>query len=565
MSGAKETPRQKMIGMMYLVYTALLAMNVSADILDAFALVSEGQQKTNASIEVKIDGQYKAFEDLYQKETSKTQIYWDKANEIRNKTDEIINYIERDVKFGLLAYAEKKTEAEILNPNSSDKPLVKNIEKTNPNNRRVFYDVNMENCTAKDNYDAPIFLMINQGKATELKNKIQEYRQFVVSTMESAGLQNYNRYVGLLTDVDVDGNPIVYTNANKEEIDWEHKNFDHVVCAAEYAILNKLVGEIQTTEFDAISSLMNRIGASDYKINRLQARIVPKSDYITQGQDFEADVFLAALDTEREFEIEYGMGVSDYGSYKGTPIVEHSNGGIVKLKIPGKATGPQSLAGVIKMVSPETGEIEYHAFNQKYLVAKPTATVAPTKMMVMYRDIKNPITVSVPGIPSEDLIISVEGGTYTKDNGAGNYFVEPNNNAKTVVVKVSGKTDEGKVIVLGAQEFRLKSVPDPVISIGGITGGKHEKEELAIAGRLSAKLKDFDFQGYEYTVESYTVLTIRNNIIKAENVGASFSREVKEMISNTRSGQTVIFQDIIVKTPKGERRSIDNSITVTIK
>ena len=98
MSGAKETPRQKMIGMMYLVYTALLAMNVSAEILDAFAVVSEGQQKTNASIEVKINDQYNAFQDQYNKDQAKTEIYWEKAQDIRSKTDEMINYIEKDIK-----------------------------------------------------------------------------------------------------------------------------------------------------------------------------------------------------------------------------------------------------------------------------------------------------------------------------------------------------------------------------------------------------------------------------------------------------------------------------------
>lgn len=566
MSGAKETPRQKMIGMMYLVYTALLAMNVSADILDAFALVSDGQQKTNTSIELKINEQYNAFEDQYNKEPAKTQIYWEKALQIREKTDEIVNYVERDVKLPMAVAVESlKTPEDLMSTKNDDKPLIKNVEKANPSNRRVFYDLEIQNFGSKDNYDIPINIMINEGKATELKQKIQEYREFIVNTMDGAGFNDYNHRVSLLTDVDQNGNKIVYTNANKEAQTWEQKNFEHVVFAAEVAILNQLVGEIQTTEYDAVSALMNRIGATDYKFNGLQARVIAKSDYVTQGQDYEAEVFIAALDTDREFDIEYGMGVSNYENYKGTPIRDNSKGGIVRLKIPGKNVGEQKLAGVIKMTNPETGETENHPFSTSYIVAAPSATIAPTKMMIFYKELKNPISVSAPGVANEDLIVNVEGGTLTKDKSAGNYFVEPDNGVSVVKVKVSTKEDNGKLLPLVTQEFRVKPVPNPVVNIGGyIVGGKVEKEELDVAGRIAATMKDFDFEGYNYTVDSYTVYTYRNNPIEKKNMGATFSNEVKDIINNARPGQKIIFQDIMVKSPKGEMRNM-GSISVLIK
>ena len=180
-----------MIGMMYLVYTALLAMNVSAEILDAFALVSEGQQTTNSSIEVKINEQYGIFQDQYNKETEKTQLYWDQAQAIRNKTDEMVNYIEKEIKLPMLVYAEKTTPEEIMHPKDPKKDVIINKEKANPNNRRVFYDIELSKVGAKDNTEAPINLMINQGKAKELKQKIQEYREFIVNTMAEVGVKDY--------------------------------------------------------------------------------------------------------------------------------------------------------------------------------------------------------------------------------------------------------------------------------------------------------------------------------------------------------------------------------------
>ena len=562
MSGAKETPRQKMIGMMYLVYTALLAMNVSADILDAFALVSDGQQKTNKSIEVKINDQYAAFENQYNKETEKTQLYWEKALEIRSKTDEIINYIENDILIPMAMGVESKsTREEIFTPADPKKPLIS--DNVDLNSRRVIYDLVLENFGGKDNYDYPIKMMINDGKASELKQKINEYRQFIVNIMENAGVQNYSTHVGLLTDADRNGNKIVYYNANKEEITWEEKNFEHVVFAAEVAILNQIVGEIQTTEYDAVSSLMNRIGATDYKFNKLVARVIAKSDYVTQGQDYEAEVFLVAADTMRNFNAKYTMGSSNFTG-KGDVKSVRSSGGIVKLKLPGKTVGEQRYAGVIEMTNPETGDTEYHNFSASYLVAAPTATVAPTKMMVMYKDLQNPISVSAPGVANEDIQVNVEGGKLTKDKGAGNYFVEPNAGVNIVKVKVSTKKD-GKVVPLGTQDFRVKPVPNPEVKIGGyIVGGKVEKEVLAAAGRIAASMKDFDFEGYNYTVDSYTVSTYKGTFIDRKNFGPKFSNEVMDIINTARSGQKITFVDIMVKSPKGELRNM-GSIAVEIK
>ena len=462
MAGAKETPRQKMIGMMYLVYTALLAMNVSADILDAFSIVNDGQEKTNASIEMKINDQYAAFESQYNKEPEKTQIYWDKAIEIREKTDEMINYIEKEVKLPLLMAVEGiSSEQDIIS--RKEKPLLRNIEKANPKHRRVFYEVELKNIGKKDDYDIPTTIMIEEGKATELKQKIAEYREFIVNTVENAGLSGYNNKVGLLTDYDQNGEPMLYYNADKEVVDWEHKNFSHIVFVAEMAILNKIVGEVQTTEYDAVGDMMDRIGATDYKINKLQARVIAKSDYITQGQDYEAEVFLVAADTMRNFDAKYTLGTSNFTG-KGDVKTARSHGGIVKLKIPGKNVGEQRFAGVIEMTNPETGDTEYHNFNASYIVAQPSATVAPTKMMVMYQELQNPISVSAPGVASDNLIVNVEGGKLTKDQGAGNYFVEVDKGAKTVKVNVSVKHDNKQVVQLATQEFRVKPVPNPVVN-----------------------------------------------------------------------------------------------------
>lgn len=185
-------------------------------------------------------------------------------------------------------------------------------------------------------------------------------------------------------------------------------------------------------------------------------------------------------------------------------------------------------------------------------------------MMVMYEELQNPISIAAPGVTPNDIIVNVEGGKLTKDKTAGNYFVEVDKNARKVLVKTSSKSPDGKVHDLGTQEFRVKPVPDPVVRIGDITGGKVDKESLLGYGRVMAVMKDFDFEGFNYTVDSYTVSTYRGNFIDKQNKGPKFSDEVIALISNAQSGQRIQFQDICVKSPKGEIRNI-GSINVQIK
>lgn len=563
MAGAKETPRQKMIGMMYLVLTALLALNVSADILDAFAIVNDGLEKTNASVENKIEDYYNIFELQYSRQPEKAQVYWDKANEIRVKTDEIINFIEKEIKVPLVLETENITEEQLLNSKDPKKALLRNTEKINDENRRVFYEFELKNIGAKDKYDAATNFMINNGNATILKNKIQEYRSFVVNTVEDAGLSNYSKYVGLLTDVDHNGEKIIYTDNDGQELSWENKNFEHIILTAEIAILNKIVGEIQTTEYDAITALFKQIGSSDFKFESVQARVIQRSDFIIKGQNYEAEIFIAAADTSKAFDVKYFMGTDDYNKAKGEPVKLNSKEGKVILNFPTTTVGMHKYAGRIEIPRPD-GTMALYDFNESFQVVAPSATVAPTKMMVMYEELQNPISVSAPGITSDDIMINVEGGKYTKDKNDGDYFVEVNKGAKIVKVKVSAKDDKGKIVDLGTQEFRVKKVPDPVVKIGDITGGKVEKEVLLSIGRVMAVMKDFDFEGFNYVVDSYTVSTYRGTFIDKNNKGPKFSNEVIELISNAQTGQRIQFQDICVKSPKGEVRNV-GSINIQIK
>ena len=201
MSGAKETPRQKMIGMMYLMLTAMLALNVSVEVIDAFTTVNDGLENAYSSVDKKIEDYYNTFEQQYNKHPEKTAEYWNKAQEIRTKTDEFINFIERDIKLALLVQNNGVTEEELLNPEKEEDAVILDRGKADAKkNRRVFHRVNFDNIKGKDKHDAVTAFMIEQGNAEVLRKKIEEYRQYVIETLKSSGIVNFENHVGLNTD-----------------------------------------------------------------------------------------------------------------------------------------------------------------------------------------------------------------------------------------------------------------------------------------------------------------------------------------------------------------------------
>ncbi|MBQ8759873.1 MAG: gliding motility protein GldM [Bacteroidales bacterium] len=560
MAGGKETPRQKMISMMYLVLTALLALNVSVDILDAFAIVNDGIETSNASVEKKIKDYYVTFEQQYEKQPEKAADYWNKAQEIRTKTDEMINYIESEIKLPLVQVTEEVTKEEIFNPKDEKKSLIRNKDKADPaKNRRIFHEFDLKNISAKDKYDAPTNFMINEGNATELRNKIEEYRLYVINTLQSAGISDYGNIVGLRTDGD-------YYDANNNKLTWEQKNFYHVILAADIAILNKIIGEIQTTEFDAISELFKRIGATDYKFNALEAKVFPKTTYVLQGQDFEADIFIAASDTTRKFDAKYARGVKDFSRANANAVQKvSSKNGVVSIKIPTNAEGEQSFAGIVELADPETGEIVPYPFQSSYTVAPPSATVAPTQMMILYQGLKNPISVSAPGISNDKIDVTISKGKIEKGNQPGLYMVEVSSGDKNVTITASTNIN-GKKVILGTHDFRVKRVPSPEAKIGGISSGKIAKDELQAAGGIIPDMGDFEFGDFQYNVMSYTLGTLVGGDYKSTGTikGGRFNQEVNDMIKSAKKGQKLFFENIQAKGPDGVMRTL-NPINVEIK
>ena len=469
MAGYKETPRQKMIAMMYLVLTALLALNVSKQILDAFLVVNQSVETTNESLLAKSHQMYTTFENQYSTNQDKVGPFWKAAQNVKAKSTEMINYLE-DQKFQLVKVADRKDEDEIYNRYYKD--TIINGEK-----KKVLI---LRSVPTKDKFDATTAYMMGSGKNGEayvLSAKMQEYREFILKTMN---LPADDKKVGMITNME----GIVYKNADGQSQSWERYNFYHTILAADITILNKIIQEVRSAEFNAIVYLYRSISEQDFKFGSVAAKIIPKSTYIFKGQQYEADVLVAAFDQNLDATVKVVHGVDSITSANISQAqIFEGQAGFGKLEFTANREGIQRYAGIIELVDPKTNKMTPYPFSGEYIVAPPALTVSPLKMNVFYIGVKNPVGISAPGIPMDRVTTRISVGKLYKDPKSSNYIVEVPKGQKKAIVSATANID-GKSFSLGQMEFRVKRVPTPTAMIAGQTDGKIDKNALLAAGAI---------------------------------------------------------------------------------
>ncbi|NCA84803.1 MAG: gliding motility protein GldM [Clostridia bacterium] len=538
MAEYKETPRQKMIAMMYLVLTALLALNVSKEMLDAFVVVNESVELTNENFANKIDDTYLAFNKKYSNDPVKVKPYLDKAQQAKQMSGEMVAYI-TNLKYELIARTEKIPV---------DSARISKLGK-------------LKN---KDDYDTPTNFFMgdsedgSKGYGSELKNKIDSYRQNMHELL-SADERTMVK-LGLKTDGK-------YEDANGERLNWVQYNFYHTILAADVAILNKIISEVYNAEFDIVNFLLDAVDAKDFKYDVIDAKVLPQKDYVFIGDEYKAEVIVAAYSTTQNPEVFLRMGVDSL------PISQLSSarsiegkGGKVKFTIPASSEGVQKYAGVIRVKS-GTGTIQDYFFRNEFTVGRPATTISATKMNVFYIGVDNPVDISVPGVPIDQTRAEISYGTLKRNPQDDSWVVQvakaPTQGKNLVTISVFMQ-EGGKTKKMGETVFRLKNVPDPIAKIANQTEGNISKTALKYSSTIVAKMPDdFDFD-LTFRVTSFDMVYTRGETVMRETAtGGNFTEKMLQYIDNARTGQRVTFEKIIARGPDGTDRHL-NPINLTI-
>jgi gliding motility-associated protein GldM len=527
MAHERLSPRQKMIGMMYLILTAMLALNVSKDAVEAFKKVDRSLTTTLANYVIKNNLIYEEFNKAASENPTKAGKYRTTAMEVKSRSDEIFTFIQ-DLKKEIIIVAEGPDTPAIV----GDEIIIEEVKRIDDNN-----------------VPSQILIGANEkGKASTLKALVNEYREFLISTLDG---KNPSAEEALRKSLNTDDGH----EADGQPAKWENVTFQALPLVAVETILSKMQVDVRNAETEVLNHLYSQIDAGSFKVNKIVANVVPVSSYVTQGSDYEARVFISAIDSTQ-------TPVVTIDGSSAPLAVDESGKGIYRVRA--SSTGRKTWGGVISLKNPSGVMVDY-PFESSYYVDVPNVVVSPTAMNVMYKGIQNPIDVSVPGVSPDKVRIKVVNGTYTTqkvknsrgENFRGNWAVNPTNVGQNVQVVVSVTDAVGKGTTYPPIEFRVKPVPSPIAQFAGKSTGLIAKNTAAAQTGVYATLPDFEFD-LVYKITSFTVLyTDSRGDFEEKSNSSSLTTEQKNLINRLARGKNLFIKDIKCLAPDG--RNLDLS------
>ena len=573
MSGAKETPRQKMIGMMYLVLTALLALNISKEVLDGFVKVENSLLQTQSTLSSKIYDTYTALEGKYASEPVKVAPFFDEAQTIVKKSDDLVRYI-----------TELKARCLASSSGDFDEQSLVNFEKylgEDENGKDT--TLNLAYIRVKDEYQSLTRYMVGadaenpkegEWTANGIKLAVQEYRDYLLSI----SVTDANGFVLPLPENTKKSLNERFSFEKEMKADkmvsWEIANFHKMPLAAVMPLMSKMIIDIKDAEEDAIGWLLSSTDAKSLKFDDAIGLTVPQSNYILRGDTVRANIFLAAFDKTKKPEVYIDSNkwdgkdssALDYTNLEPLQVNELGQG-LMAMSSRGMSLGQYQYKGVIRYQGPEGDMLSEQFFTPKFTIAEPALVVSPTKMNVFYRGVPNPVEISVPGVASDKLRVSISGSHKINKQRDGTYIVEPSKNSdKTAVISVRGEMPDGSVSNLGSRDFVVKRMPDPVPKWNFKTpsDSKISMKELVTFTTVAAKMpSSFNFT-VKPQVKGFTITMAKSGVVSSEkSTNNKITSAQEKLLRKARPGTLIILEDITVRMPDGTTRRSNMSLRVT--
>lgn len=503
MAGGKESPRQKMIGMMYLVLTALLALNVSKQVLEAFAAIEDNTQRSNENLYIKgqenlatLAEDFKTLNDPKdQAKKAKIKTYLSIIDKLDKETGKMIQYID-GIKFKLLTDADEEFDKN--SPKLKDKEFIiwSKYDSKEPVKPIRF---NLFKVEHKDNFDVPMHALVGSEIGTitskdgmELWNNFKKLRKSMVeiagSYSEGIG-QDGKKKIWKLKVGDINkfedskdlqkqlnkmmkasGNKVnpedsstlqlVYELMSKNEFDeygedkanihWLGRTFDHAPLVGALASLSSLQNDVLQAREKLIALLKSKVSTGEFSFNQIEA-FVAGDAVVTNGGELNLKVTMAAYDSDKNPTVVINGGGS-----------QETGKGVVNIKKIATGNGEQTVSGSVTILSksyiPYTKKWEH-----KYVIVAPQGSISLPEMSVLYTGWDNKIVPVVAGSVSSD--INVIGGTKRKTSWTldgskyDGYFVNVASGTKQVTIQLTGKDKDGKTKNMGTFKYKVKSFP----------------------------------------------------------------------------------------------------------
>lgn len=495
---------------MYLVLTAMLALNVSAAIMNGYTAVDDSLRATlDATIESNNES-YVKFKVALDQNPAKIQSWYDKAMEIQQASNAFYEYVQH-FKDEMVREAEGEDATK---------------------------DLAVRDLTKKDDTNVPQRYAIDEGNALELKEKINAYRDFMIEiTGESPALDAELRH----TFVTPRG-----VNTSGDSISWEESMFHEMPICACLTVLTKLQNDIRHSEGRAVRYLLTQTDAGDLRVNKFSAHIIPSAKNVMKGQKYSAQVLFAAIDSTQA--LEYYVNGQKLNS-KGVYEVIANNVGLQKVK------------GQIGYKDPQ-GVMQYLPFEDEYMVTEPAATISNTELNIIYRTHPNPFSISVPGVSSDLLEVKCSHAKVTKQADGQWIINPPKNTPDRLTIEVYANVN-GTMLAMGAQEYRVRDLPKPsayfevdgeLIDEGKVSFVKLRNPNnkfIASYGADGLVQAKFEIVSFQVRLPSGTSISVQGN---------QFNKRALDAISKLQLGSTIIIMSIKAKGQDGAEQSLKSLV-----
>lgn len=506
------SPRQKMINLMYVVLMAMLALNISSEVLNGFSIVEESLNRTTANSSKENEVLYGNFAEQMKKNPQKVKEWFEKATAVKRMSDSLYNFAQA-LKVQIVREADGK-------------------------------DGNIYNIKSKDNLEAASHVMLapGTGQGKKLYDAINNFRERILKMVPD----KHQRDI-----IESNLTTKVPKNANTLGKNWQEYMFEDMPVAGAVTLLSKLQSDVRYAEGEVLHTLVANIDMKDIRVNKLSAFVIPESKTVISGDQFSAQIVMAAVDTTQQPEIYVGGQRITNGLYRFTA----------------GAVGEHQFGGYITMHD-RAGNVIRRDFTQKYTVVAPSATVSADLMNVLYAGYDNPISVSIPGVPLNAVSASMSGGSF-RSIGMGKYIARPSAVGRDVTISVASNAN-GKSRQMGKFTFHVRKLPDPAaymqIGTDRFRGGGLAKASIMSAPGIKAAIDD-GILDIQFKVVSFETVFFDNmgNAVPMASAGGNFSERQRDTFRKLSRGKRFYISRITAVGPDGITRKLNGSMEVIVK
>lgn len=491
MSQEKLSPRQKMINMMYLIFIAMLALNMSKEVLSAFGLLNDKITTANVAADQRNAAFLGGLASKADEQPAKYKPILDKANQMNSMAQELDSYI-AELKAGMMTKIEDPKDYETQDQS--------------------------------DYLDQKLFsgdVLSKDGKA--LIDHIAAFRTGVTELIGDS-------YPDIAEAVESRFNTSPETNRNGQVVPWLNYHFEGFPLIASRTKLTQIQADIKLTQNEVLQAMLAGEQVKQLSMTNYEAIVVPDKTAFFNGENFKGKVVLGRFDSTLNFDKVVINGKE----------LDNIAGGQVVLDFPAGNVGEQELKGELQFK--EGDSIVSIPINSSYaVIPKPnSAVISADKMNVVYRGVDNPMTISIPGVGA----VTANAQGLKPAGGAGKYVMNVTTvQGREVKINVSGKLPGGET-VSDSKTFRIKDIPRPTGTVRGEDGNggavRMQRQGLEIAS-IGAALMDFDFE-LSLNVTSFSFKVSGQPTIKVN--GRTLDSAAKAALRRAGRGETVQIFDI---------------------